>query len=105
MSSRDDTDARRRPVARARPARERTARRPGVMAAPLALVAERERLGELLVREGLISREQLTRALDEQRTSGMRLGYCLVKLGAIGGWRASFRISRLRHAGFRIDRN
>jgi len=53
------------------------------MAAPLALVAERERLGELLVREGLITREQLARALDEQRTSGMRLGYCLVKQGSI----------------------
>ena len=44
---------------------------------------ERERLGELLVREGLVSREQLARALEEQRTSGMRLGYCLVKLGLI----------------------
>jgi type IV pilus assembly protein PilB len=53
------------------------------MAAPLALVAERERLGELLVREGLVTREQLTRALEEQRTTGMRLGYCLVKQGAI----------------------
>ncbi|AHG91695.1 type II secretion system protein E [Gemmatirosa kalamazoonensis] len=53
------------------------------MAAPLALVAERERLGELLVREGLINREQLARALEEQRTSGMRLGYCFVKLGLL----------------------
>jgi type IV pilus assembly protein PilB len=53
------------------------------MAAPIALVAERERLGELLVREALVTREQLTRALEEQRTSGMRLGYCLVKLGFI----------------------
>ena len=53
------------------------------MAAPLALVAERERLGELLVREGLITRDQLARALEEQRTSGMRLGYCFVKLGLL----------------------
>ncbi|MBV9878843.1 MAG: Flp pilus assembly complex ATPase component TadA [Gemmatirosa sp.] len=53
------------------------------MAVPLALVAERERLGELLVREGLINREQLARGLEEQRTTGMRLGYCLVKLGAL----------------------
>jgi type IV pilus assembly protein PilB len=55
----------------------------GIMAAPLALVADRERLGELLVREGLITREQLSRALEEQRTTGVRLGYALVKLGAI----------------------
>jgi type IV pilus assembly protein PilB len=53
------------------------------MAAPLALVSERERLGELLVREGLVTREQLMRALEEQRATGMRLGYCLVKQGAI----------------------
>src|SRR5689334_15856418 len=53
------------------------------MAAPLALVSDRERLGELLVREGLVTREQLTRALDEQRQTGMRLGYCLVKQGSI----------------------
>src|SRR5687768_878307 len=51
------------------------------MAAPLALVAERERLGELLVREGLVTREQLARGLQEQSASGMRLGYCLIKLG------------------------
>lgn len=54
------------------------------MAVPaLALVADRERLGELLVREGLVTREQLARALGEQQTTGMRLGYCLVKLGLI----------------------
>ncbi len=52
-------------------------------AAPLALVPDRERLGELLIREGLITRDQLTRALDEQRSSGMRLGYCLVKQEAL----------------------
>ena len=37
----------------------------------------------MLVREGLISKEQLSRALQEQTQSGMRLGYCLVKLGFI----------------------
>ncbi len=54
------------------------------MAAPaLALLADRERLGELLVREGLVTREQLARALAEQQATGMRLGYCLVKLSLI----------------------
>jgi type IV pilus assembly protein PilB len=52
-------------------------------AAPLALAADRERLGELLVREGLVTREQLARGLQEQAASGFRLGYCLVKLGFI----------------------
>jgi type IV pilus assembly protein PilB len=42
-----------------------------------------ERLGDLLVREGLITREQLQQALQEQRNSGMRLGYTLVKLGLV----------------------
>ncbi len=50
------------------------------MAAP---VASNERLGDLLVREGAISREQLEKALQEQRQSGNRVGYNLVKLGFI----------------------
>ena len=50
------------------------------MAAP---VASSERLGDLLVREGLITREQLERALQEQRQNGTRVGYNLVKLGFI----------------------
>ena len=50
------------------------------MAAP---VATPDRLGETLVREGLITKDQLSRALQEQTQSGMRLGYCLVKLGYI----------------------
>ncbi|HEX9729222.1 MAG TPA: type IV-A pilus assembly ATPase PilB [Gemmatimonadales bacterium] len=41
------------------------------------------RLGDLLVREGLITREQLDQALTEQRNTGMRLGYSLVKLGFV----------------------
>jgi type IV pilus assembly protein PilB len=55
------------------------------MAAPAFAppAADRERLGELLVKEGLVTREQLHRALQEQQQSGARLGYCLVKQGAI----------------------
>ncbi|MFQ5549860.1 MAG: type IV-A pilus assembly ATPase PilB [Gemmatimonadales bacterium] len=41
------------------------------------------RLGDLLVKEGLITSDQLTEALTEGRNSGMRLGYCLVKLGMV----------------------
>ena len=42
-----------------------------------------ERIGDLLVKEGLISREQLQKALEEQRQSGTRVGYNLIKLGFI----------------------
>ena len=42
-----------------------------------------DKLGDLLVRDGLISQEQLRKALQEQKSSGMRLGYTLVKLGFI----------------------
>src|SRR3954465_12431466 len=50
------------------------------MAAP---VVAPEKLGDLLVREGLISREQLDKALQEQKQNGTRVGYNLVKLGFI----------------------
>src|SRR3954464_4945236 len=50
------------------------------MAAPVVAI---ERIGDLLVREGIITREQLARALDEQRQNGTRVGYNLVKLGFI----------------------
>ncbi len=42
-----------------------------------------ERIGDLLVREGLISREQLNIALQEQTENGTRVGYNLVKLGYV----------------------
>ncbi|HEY5490402.1 MAG TPA: ATPase, T2SS/T4P/T4SS family [Gemmatimonadaceae bacterium] len=42
-----------------------------------------ERLGDLLVKEGLITKEQLEKALAEQKTSGSRVGYNLVKMGFI----------------------
>ena len=41
------------------------------------------RLGELLVRENLISLQQLQRAQDEQKKTGGRIGYHLTKLGFI----------------------
>lgn len=42
-----------------------------------------ERIGDLLYREGLITSEQLTKALQEQKQNGTRVGYNLVKLGFI----------------------
>ena len=48
-----------------------------------AAAAGNTRLGDLLLAEGLVTREQLQKALDEQRQSGTRVGYNLVKLGFI----------------------
>ena len=42
-----------------------------------------DRLGEILLREGLVTREQLGQALAEQKNTKHRLGYCLVKLGLV----------------------
>ena len=50
------------------------------MAAP---VAAGERIGDLLIREGVITKEQLQQALREQKENGTRIGYNLVKLGFI----------------------
>src|SRR5450759_1401018 len=52
------------------------------MASPVA-TKDSERIGDLLVREGLISKDQLDKALQEQRQNGTRVGYNLVKLGFI----------------------
>jgi type IV pilus assembly protein PilB len=51
------------------------------MTAPAA--ATGMRLGDLLLKEGLISRDQLDKALLEGKQNGTRLGYALVKLGFV----------------------
>ncbi len=45
-----------------------------------AKVAQEIRLGDLFVREGLITEEQLREGLAESKTTGIRIGYALVKL-------------------------
>ena len=42
-----------------------------------------DRLGEMLIKEGLLTEEQLTQVLAEQKGSGYRLGYVLVKQGLV----------------------
>ncbi len=42
-----------------------------------------DRLGETLLRDGLLSREQLAQALAEQKVGKQRLGYVVVKLGLV----------------------
>jgi type IV pilus assembly protein PilB len=51
------------------------------MSAPQA--APGDRLGDLLIKEGLITKDQLDKALQEQRANGTRIGYNLVKLGFV----------------------
>jgi type IV pilus assembly protein PilB len=43
----------------------------------------KDRIGEFLIREGLITEDQLRRAAEDARNGGTRLGYSLVKTGAI----------------------
>jgi type IV pilus assembly protein PilB len=50
---------------------------------PAPQAAPGDRLGDLLLREGLITKDQLEKALQEQRSSGQRLGYNLVKMGFV----------------------
>ncbi len=42
-----------------------------------------DKLGELLLSEGIIAKEQLDRAIEEQKKNGGRIGYNLVKLGFV----------------------
>src|SRR3954447_628975 len=49
----------------------------------VARMSTTNRLGELLVREKLISLQQLRQAQEEQRKNGSNLGYALAKLGYI----------------------
>jgi type IV pilus assembly protein PilB len=45
--------------------------------------AATDRIGDLLVREGLISAQQLAAALQDARQNNTRIGYSLIKLGCI----------------------
>ncbi|MHC5022374.1 MAG: GspE/PulE family protein [Planctomycetota bacterium] len=47
------------------------------------MAGERIRLGDVLMREGILTEEQLTHALAEQQTSGRMLGEVLVEQGVI----------------------
>jgi len=62
------------------------------------------RLGELLVREKLISLQQLRQAQDEQRRTGQNLGATLAKLGYISdGEITSFLSAQYRVPAINLD--
>jgi type IV pilus assembly protein PilB len=50
---------------------------------PAPQAASGDRIGDLLIREGLITKDQLDKALQEQKSNGQRLGYNLVKMGFV----------------------
>ncbi len=56
-----------------------------------------QRLGDILVKTGLITPEQLQQALAEQKNSGMRLGYTLVKLGFVEETEITKMLARQYH--------
>jgi type IV pilus assembly protein PilB len=60
----------------------------------MAVTAAVDRIGDLLVRDGLISREQLTKALEDARANGNRVGLSLVKLGFIAEQDLALVLSR-----------
>src|SRR5687767_8255525 len=67
-------------------------------------MSAQNRLGELLVREKLISLQQLRKAQDEQKRTGQNLGYTLAKLGYIGdGEITNFLSSQYRLPAINLD--
>src|SRR4029079_4698211 len=69
------------------------------------------KLGELLVRNKLITKEQLDKALQVQKTSGNKLGYDLVKLGFVTDediaqcLSRQFGVSAINLSHFEIDQS
>src|SRR5688500_8262946 len=60
--------------------------------------AATDRIGDLLVREGLITAEQLTSALQDARQNNTRIGYSLIKLGFI----AESELTRMLARQYRV---
>lgn len=56
--------------------------------------ARTARIGELLLGEGLIDRDELDRAVAEAEATGCRLGYTLVKLGFVGEHELALLLAR-----------
>src|SRR5438876_9764578 len=69
------------------------------------------KLGELLLRNKLISREQLDKALDAQKQNGSKIGVNLVKMGFVSDDQITqclskqFGISAINLSHFEIDQS
>ena len=60
----------------------------------------RQRLGDVLLQHGLVTREQLDEALARHRGSGRRLGEVLLSLGAITREQLTWALSEALHIPF-----
>jgi len=65
---------------------------------------EKVRLGEVLIQQGLLSAEQLTTSLDEQKRSGKKLGRVFVDLGFVTENQISVALARQLNIPF-VDLN
>ncbi|HEX6925095.1 MAG TPA: type IV-A pilus assembly ATPase PilB [Longimicrobiaceae bacterium] len=61
-----------------------------------------DRIGEIVLREGLVSRQQLDKALEDARANGTRVGYSLVKLGLLSEQELALCLAR-QHRVSAID--
>jgi len=59
---------------------------------------EQSQIGELLLRENLVTREQLDKALKEQQQGGTRIGFSLVSAGAV----SEAELTRLLSRQYRV---
>jgi type IV pilus assembly protein PilB len=79
------------------------------MATVAAVAATGDRLGQVLLQEGLLTREQLAQGLAEAKSSKLRLGYVLVKLGLIQEIEITkvlarqYRMPAVDLSGFQVD--
>jgi type IV pilus assembly protein PilB len=79
------------------------------MATVAAVAATGDRLGQVLLQEGLLTREQLAQGLAEAKSSKLRLGYVLVKLGLIQEIEITkvlarqYRMPAVDLTGFQVD--
>ncbi len=68
------------------------------------------RLGDMLIKEGLITEEQLNKALEQQKAAGGRLGYHLIRLNYVSEeditrvLSRQFGISSVNLTSYQIDR-
>jgi type IV pilus assembly protein PilB len=60
----------------------------------MAVVASAARIGEMLIKDGRITRQQLEQALQDARVNNNRVGYSLVKLGFIAEQELALTLSR-----------
>src|SRR5262245_26925981 len=62
--------------------------------------AMEKRLGELLIDDGVISKDDLQRALSQQKASGLSLGRILIDLGKASEWEVAATLGKQLNVPF-----